>query len=113
MKTEKTTRQTTQPAAGKAPTQEEMRTAYEAHTLAQMLYGRMAGVQPWMAQTSWGPELPHAPASSQPFPPAQGFTPYPFAQPYQPFPGGTWAGPAYTGYPHPMATGFFRHHWIW
>lgn len=30
-----------------APPQEQMQKAYQVHTLAQMLYGQMAGAQPW------------------------------------------------------------------
>jgi hypothetical protein len=33
-----------------APPQEEMEKAYQVHTLAQMLYGQMAGSQPWVTQ---------------------------------------------------------------
>jgi hypothetical protein len=36
-----------QPSAG--PSQEEIRNAYEIHTLAQMLYGQLAMTHPWAA----------------------------------------------------------------
>ena len=36
-----------QPSAG--PSQDEIRNAYEIHTLAQMLYGQLAMTHPWIA----------------------------------------------------------------
>ena len=46
--TEKKTTEAGRPSA--IPPQEQMQTAYQVHTLAQMLYGQMAGSQPWVAQ---------------------------------------------------------------
>lgn len=34
------------------PSPEEIQTAYQVHTLAQMLYGHLATTQPWAAPTS-------------------------------------------------------------
>ncbi len=61
-----------------APTAEELRTALEVHTLAQMLYGQIAASHPWLAYGSWAPHGPlgiHEPMpgpTTIPGPPAWG-----------------------------------------
>jgi hypothetical protein len=55
-----------QPSAG--PSQEEIRTAYEIHTLSQMLYGQLAMTHPWLAMppVHGGPGMWNAGSVSQP-----------------------------------------------
>jgi hypothetical protein len=40
--------QPSSPARGGAPAPEDIRTAYEAHTLAQMVYGHLTTTHPWL-----------------------------------------------------------------
>ena len=44
------------PLRADAPGPEDLRTAYQVHTLAQMLYGHLATSHPWVSATpsSWG-----------------------------------------------------------
>jgi hypothetical protein len=44
------------------PTAEDLRTAYEIHTLAQMVYGQLAATHPWMATQTWPMGTMHHPA---------------------------------------------------
>ena len=133
MKGEKTPQQP-QSADAKPPTAEEMQTAYRAHTLAQLLYGRVAATHPWIAPTVWVPELSAmhpGPAGFQGVPgvpdfqAGAGFPGYPGMTGPQAYPRATglhafqsaapatmpWNTAAYAGCP--VATGFVRHHWIW
>jgi hypothetical protein len=58
----------------KAPAEHEaMQAAYQAHTLAQMLYGQLATSHPWRFPTS-PLGMQHRPPDFQP----QGWSPYPF-----------------------------------
>jgi hypothetical protein len=98
MKTEKQA-QPSHPNPAARPTQDEIQAAYQVHTLAQMLYGRMAMTHPWL-----GSSLPvsGAPQTCQGF---HGYHAFQEAPPTTP-----WTMP-YQGYP--ITWGFPRHHWIW
>jgi len=82
-----------QTAAPAAHTKEELRTALEVHTLAQMLYGQIAVSHPWIAYGAWAPHGHlgvHEPSLGQatiPVPPAWGG---PWVQPFASGPLAGW-----------------------
>jgi hypothetical protein len=85
-----------QPSAG--PSQDEIRNAYEIHTLAQMLYGQLAMTHPWIAT----------------MPPARGFDPVASFQPTpwtQGGPGMWNVGPVSHPFtvPHPIGLEMYPH----
>ena len=55
VKTEVREPETSTTTEQEAPKQEDLHVAYQIHTLAQMLYGRMAAGSPWVTHVS-----PHA-----------------------------------------------------
>ena len=101
------TRTTGRPQPGKpdvGPTQQDLQTAYQIHTLAQMLYGRLATAQPWVGPTppmgmidpTMGPTM--SPTMSPVMGPMMGPTGIPWAQAWP-----TWGGP----YGHVAPMGFY------
>jgi len=52
MTTTKTEQKSQPKEASNAPTQEDLRVAYEIHTLAQMMYGEMTMANPWVTPPS-------------------------------------------------------------
>lgn len=77
------------PSAGPSP--EEMQAAYQAHTLAQMLYGQLVTTHPWVATA----------------PPVRGIDPmagYQTAPWLQSYPGMWGIGPANTPFTAPPMT---------
>ena len=104
------------PRATHAPTQDEIRTAHQIHTLAHMLYGRLAMTNPWVAtaqtrpyatggftQTPWTHSWPvqagfEPGAAARPAPWVHAWTPQPTPVPHVPFAGAPWMH----GWPTPM-----------
>lgn len=69
-----TIKHTTKTAETAIPTADEIRTACQIHTLAQMVYGRLATSSPWTAPAPWSAPL------GAPWPatlPAHAYTPAP------------------------------------
>ena len=63
--------ETADPSAGTAPpppelTPEELAAVLEAHTLAQMIYGRIAATRPWLLSAPTPGSATPAPAMSDP-----------------------------------------------
>jgi hypothetical protein len=92
--TTKTTGKPPQQPQRAAPSQQVMQQAYQAHTLAQMLYGQLAMSQPWIGQV-------HTPPSYEPWTGPQ-FVPW--AAPWPPVWGAGPMGPM--DHPVPPMTGF-------
>jgi len=67
------------------PTQQDLRTAYQVHTLAHMLYGQLASVPPWVNPS------PYVGAMGV-TPPVMGPTPVPWAQGWPATYGGPFGG---------------------
>ena len=87
----------TQPQVGEFGSPKgEIQTAYQIHTLAQILYGQIASAQPW----------------APPVAPLQGYGPAPYFEAAAPSwigAGGMppWSGPGFPQVPmHPFMTGF-------
>jgi hypothetical protein len=70
MTTTKTTEKTS--ARRPEPSAEEVQAAYQCHTLAQILYGRIAATHPWLLQAPRAPWWPtgavHVPPWSRTWP---------------------------------------------
>jgi hypothetical protein len=64
MTTTKTTEKTS--ARRPEPSAEEVQAAYQCHTLAQILYGRIAATHPWLLEA---PRAPSWPMGAIPVPP--------------------------------------------
>jgi len=94
MTMKKTIQNEKDPRSADTPSQEEVRTAHQIHTLAQMLYGRLAMSNPWMATPPPGIEA------------TGGFTQVPWAQSWSAQPGldpvaGAQQAPWMQGWPAP------------
>ena len=63
------------PSRGGAPSADEVRTAYEAHTLAQMVYGHLTTSHPWItaAPSAYGYGYGYGAPHQAPHPAAQGW----------------------------------------
>lgn len=87
------------------PTQQDLQTAYQVHTLAQMLYGRLATVHPWIAPTP--PTGMVDPMMSPMMAPMMGPTAVPWVQGWPATYGGPYGHVAPTGFYWPGPSSYF------
>ena len=80
---------------GSGPSQQDLQTAYQVHTLAQMLYGQLVPAQPWVQPAPFAgtPGMVHPGMAPIAGPWAQGW-PMTYGAPFGPGPMGFhWTGP--------------------
>lgn len=65
--------QPSSPPRGGAPLPDDVRTAYEVHTLAQILYGHLTTTHPWLTAQSGAYGYGYGPGNPVPHPAAQGW----------------------------------------